>query len=196
MPWELRYRLGRKLASDWRRVTIEATHRHCRVEFRGPVHLGPGFELDMLEYGTFIVGPNVEFRRGFVCQIGGAGRVEIGAGSVFTYNTIIQCTTEMIIGERCVFAQDCVLTDGFHRYRDWTRNTLDQGFDLHPVHIDDGAFVASKCTVHADLGRHCMIGAHSLVNRPIPAYCFAFGTPAKVHDYFGPPDLRPAILDD
>lgn len=195
LPWKLRYGYGRKLASEWRRLTIQMTHRHCRVEFHGPSYLGRGFELDMLEYGTFIVGRDVEFRRGFVCEIAGAGRVVIGDGSVFTSNALIQCTTEIDIGLRCVFGQSCIITDGFHNYRDWTRHLLDQGSDLHPVRIDDGAIVTSKCTVTANLGRHCLIGAHSLVNRPIPAYSLAVGSPARVIEYFGPSEEELAALD-
>lgn len=181
--------------SDWRRVAIEATHRHVRVEFKRPVYLGPGFTLDILEYGTLIVGSNVQFRRGFVCEIAGAGRVLIGDGTVFTSHTLLLCSTEIDIGERAQFGQSTLISDGFHRYRDWTRHLLDQGSDLAPVKIDDGASVAAKSTISADLGRQCLIGGHSLVNRPIPAYCFAVGTPARVKEYFGPPDQRPPDLD-
>ena len=173
-------------------MSIKATHRHCRVEFKGPVRIGPGFELDMLEYGSFIVGENVEFRRGFVCEIAGAGRVEIGDGTVFTRDALIQCTTEISIGKRCAIGQSVLITDGFHRFRDWTQHLLDQGSDLQPIRLDDGAVVTAKSTVYADLGKHCLVGAHSLVNRPIPPYSLAVGTPARVIEYFGPPEEAPA----
>lgn len=194
VPWELRYKLGRKLASDWRRVAVEATNRHVRVEFKGPVYLGPGFTLDILEYGSFTVGRNVEFRRGFVCEIGGAGRVFIGDGTVFTSNSLLQCTTEINIGERCQIGQATLITDGFHHFRDWTKHILDQGSDLAPVTIHDGAVVTAKCTVSASIGRQSVIGTHSFVNRPIPPYTFAVGVPARVKEYFGPPELRPAEI--
>src|SRR5947199_10037455 len=62
IPWYLRYRKGAMWASGLRRLSIMATHRHCRVEFQGPVRLGPGFTLDIPDQGTFIVGPGVNFR--------------------------------------------------------------------------------------------------------------------------------------
>jgi hypothetical protein len=41
LPWALRYRIGARIASTVRRWLVLATHRHCRVEFQGPVFLGP-----------------------------------------------------------------------------------------------------------------------------------------------------------
>ena len=91
---------------------------------------------------------------------------------------------------------DLAFVDGNHRFRDWARHLLDQGYDFRPVHIGDGAIVTSKVSIiGSDIGAHALIGAHSVVTRSIPAYCLAYGTPARVVEYFGPPDQRPAELD-
>ncbi len=174
---------------------IKATHRHCRVEFQGPVRLGPGFTLYIPEGGTLIVGPGVDFRRGFQCEISGTGRVEIGAGSIFTAEALIQCTTSITIGKRCVFGQSVMIADGNHRFRDPSMHLLDQGYDFRPITISDGAVVTSKCTIVNDIGERALIAANSLVNKPIPAYCLAGGVPARVLDYIGPPEKRPAGLE-
>ena len=196
VPWHLRYRVGAKALSDLRRVLVQATHRHCRVEFQGPVRLGPGFALDIPDHGTLVVGAGVDFRRGFVCEISGNGRVSIGAGSIFTSHALIQCSTSIDIGKRAVFGQSLLMADGNHRYRDPDTHLLDQGYDYRPITIGDGAMVTTKCTVLADIGERSVIGANSVVTRPIPAFCLAAGAPARVVDYFGPPDRRPADLVD
>src|SRR5204863_5258142 len=97
LPWYARYELGEHVISRLRQVSVQATHLHCTVEFQGPVHIGPGFHLDIPDAGTLIVGRGVDFRRGFVCQIAGNGRVVIGAGSIFTSNAMIQCSTSIEI---------------------------------------------------------------------------------------------------
>ena len=194
LPWHLRYRVGAKAASDLRKLVVRATHLHAHVEFQGPVRLGPGFQLDIPDRGTLIVGPGVDFRRGFVCEISGNGRVTIGGGSIFTSNMLIQCSTSIDIGRRAVFGQSTILVDGNHRFRDPERHFLDQGYDLAPVTIGDGVLVTSKCTLMADIGEHAVIGANSVVSKPIPPYCLAVGAPARVVEYFGPPDRRPAGL--
>lgn len=119
----------------------------------------------------------------------------IGQGATFTSHTLIQCSTTIDIGERTVFGQATMIADGAHRFRDWTRHMFDQGYDFNPVRIGDNAIVMTKCTIVADIGEGAFIGAHTLVNQPVPAYCFAAGTPVKVIEYFGPPDRRPADLE-
>ncbi|MHB8682289.1 MAG: acyltransferase [Acidimicrobiales bacterium] len=180
LPWYVRYRVGAKFASDMRRLAIMVTHQHCRVEFRGPVRLGPGFALNIPDRGTLIVGKGVDFRRGFVCEINGNGRVVIGDGSTFTSHALVQCTTSIEIGRGCVFGQSLMMADGKHRFGDATMHLLDQGYDYSPLRIGDGSVVMSKCTVTADIGEGSVIGANSVVNRAIPPHCLAGGVPAKV----------------
>ena len=188
IPWRLRYELGGHIASELRRLTILATHRHCRIEFRGPVRLGPGFTLNIPDAGTFIVGRGVDFRRGFVCEISSGGRVTIGDGSYFTSDILIQCTTTIDIGARCGFGQAVLLVDGTHRFRDPTKHLLDQGYDFHPIVIGDGANIMAKCTVFASVGQSTVVGANSVVSRPLPAYCLALGSPARPVESFAPSD--------
>jgi acetyltransferase-like isoleucine patch superfamily enzyme len=139
-----------------------------------------------------IIGPGVDFRRGFVCEISGEGRVEIGAGTTFTSHTLVQCSTSIEIGTRCAFGQSVLIVDGYHRYADPGRHWLDQGYDFRPIKIGDGAGISDKCTIQADIGERAMIASHSVVNRAIPAYVVAAGSPARVVRYFGPPDEGPA----
>lgn len=190
----LRYRVGPRLASRARQFAVEAPHRHCRVEFQGPVRLGPGFSLDIPGNGTLVVGTGVDFRRGFVCEISGGGVVTIGDGSIFTSHALIQCTTSIDIGRRCVFGQDLLIVDGKHRYGHPELHALEQGYDYRPIRIGDGVLVMSKCTIVADIGEGSFIGAHSLVARPIPAHCLAFGTPAKPADFFRSPAQADRVL--
>ena len=194
LPWHAKYLWGSRLSSAVRKTLVGLTHQHCHVEFQGPVRLGPGFSLHIPEAGTFIVGPGVDFRRGFVCEISGEGRVTIGAGSVFTDGALVQCTTSIEIGERCQLGQAIAVVDGFHKFRDHTRHLLDQGYDYRPVRIADGAIILARTTVSADVGRHSIVAANSVVTKPIPDFCLAGGAPARIIEYFGPPELRPLDL--
>ena len=166
---------------------ISVTHRHCRVEFRGPVRLGPGFALYIPDHGTFEVGADVEFRRGFFCEIWGDGRVSIGDGSCFTSYPLIQCSTSIDIGRRCVFGQSVLLVDGGHKFRDPTRHILDQGYDLRPLRIGDGATLMAKTTCFADVGEGTVVAANSVVSRDLPPRCLAMGAPARPVEFFKPP---------
>ena len=48
------------------------------------------------------------------------------------------------------------------------------------VRIGEGTWIGSAAVVMADVGRHCVIGAGSVVTHPIPDYSIAAGVPARV----------------
>lgn len=166
--------------SALRRRRLLLTHPHARIRFEGPVYVGPGTSFHIPATGRLVVGRDVELRRGFTLEIEEAGEVTIGAGCVFTYGVVIQCTTSIRIGERCMFGQDTMLVDGQHRFRDVSRPMLEQGYDWRPLTIGDDAVITTKCTIMADVGERAFVGANSVVTRPIPPFTVAVGAPARV----------------
>jgi acetyltransferase-like isoleucine patch superfamily enzyme len=183
---------GPWLMSWLRRRWVLFRNPHAHIEFQGPVYLGPGFSLDMPRGGTFIVGPGVEFRRGFRAEFAGADtRITIGGGTAFTYGVIIQCASSIEIGQGCLFAQGTLIVDGSHRFRDLERPVGAQGYDLRPLRIADHVGVMSNCTVIASIGERTLVGANAAVTRSLPPFCVAVGVPARVIEYFGPPGQEP-----
>jgi acetyltransferase-like isoleucine patch superfamily enzyme len=53
------------------------------------------------------------------------------------------------------------------------------------VTIGRDTWVGDRAVVMADVGRHCVIGAGSVVTRPVPDYAIAVGVPAKVVGHRG-----------
>lgn len=186
---------GPWLMSWLRRRWVVFRNPRARIEFQGPVYLGPGFSLHMPHGGSFVVGPGVEFRRGFRAELAGPeSRIAIGGGSVFTYDVIVQCGASIEVGEHCMFGQATLLVDGNHRFRELDRPMLQQGYDLRPLRLADHVTVTTKCTIMASIGERTFVGANSVVTRDLPAYCVAVGVPARVIDYFGPAGQEPAEL--
>ena len=192
LPVSIGYRRGPRLMSALRRRWLLLRNPHVRIEFQGPVYLGPGFSLHAPHGGSFIVGPGVEFRRGFRAELAGAdSRITIGAGCYLTYDVIIACATTIDIGERCGLAQATFVADGSHRYRDLEKPFLAQGYDLRPIEIEDDVQIHSKCTIVNSIGRRAIVGANAMVTRPVPPYTVVAGVPARVIDYYGPPGQEP-----
>lgn len=161
------------------------THMHADVRIPKNTRIGPRFHLYMPDGGTFHVAPGCDFRRDFICEISGGGSVTIGPGTIFTSSALIQITTSLTIGNRCVFGQSVMIADGNHRWRDRDRHVLDQGYDYRPIDIADGAFIFSKVTLLNSVGERALVGAHSLVTKPVPAQCLVAGSPARVIEQFG-----------
>ncbi len=49
-----------------------------------------------------------------------------------------------------------------------------------PVAIGRDSWIGERAVIAANVGRHCVIGAGSVVTKPIPDYAIAVGVPAKV----------------
>lgn len=194
LPWRLRYQYGRLAASRWRRRAILLTHRHADLQISDRALLGPRFELWIPGHATLRIGPGCEFRRDFFCEIAAGGVVDIADNVIFTASAQIQISTSLTIGSRAALGQAVMVVDGNHRFRDHTRHLLDQGYDFRPITIGRNAIVMTKTTVMNSIGDGAIVGANSVVTKPIPAYCVAYGAPARVVEYFGPPEQRPDFL--
>ena len=52
---------------------------------------------------------------------------------------------------------------------------------VSPVVIGEGSWLGENvCVCGASIGKHCVIGANSVVTNDIPDYCVAVGAPARV----------------
>ena len=192
LPVRVGYTTGPKLMSRARMAWVRFRNPHANIEFGRDVYLGPGFSLHMPYGGTFRTGDKVEFRRNFRAELGGpASEITIGDGSIFTYDSIIQCDTTISIGRQCTFGQATMMVDGNHRYRDPSRPLLDQGYDYRSLVVEDLVTSMSKVTIINSIGRRAVIGANAVVTKPIPPYTLAVGVPARPVDYFGPAGEEP-----
>jgi len=190
----LSYGRGRLLMSALRKRWIVFSHPRADIRFGPDVYLGPGFSLEIPEAGTFVAGAGCEFRRGFRAEVAGDGRITFGARCVCTYSVLMQCSTSIDVGDRCMFGQSTIVVDGQHRFRDLDRPMLEQGYDFTPIVIEDDATITTKCSIMAGVGRRAFVGANAVVTRPIPPYTVAVGAPARPVDYFGPPGGEPPEL--
>jgi acetyltransferase-like isoleucine patch superfamily enzyme len=168
-----------RLMSALRKRWLILRHPHVDIRFDGPVQIGPGFTLFAPEGGALHVGPYVEFRRDFVAELHG-GTLTIGGGTVFTYGAVVQCSSRIDIGARCVVAHAVTIVDGNHRFRDPDVPVLAQGYDLRPITIGDDATLLAKATIIADVGARAVVGANAVVTKPVPPFTVAAGAPARV----------------
>lgn len=61
---------------------------------------------------------------------------------------------------------------------------IDQGIVQkgQKVSIGDGSYIGINAVIvgNVKIGKHCVIGANSVVTKDVPDYCVAVGSPAKV----------------
>lgn len=88
----------------------------------------------------------------------------------------------VVIENSVLIADKVFITDCSHNFNDIKTSIIEQGISiLGNVIIGEGSWLGENvCVIGARVGKHCVIGANSVVNRDIPDYSVAVGSPARV----------------
>ncbi|MBK9485746.1 MAG: hypothetical protein IPO01_11240 [Chitinophagaceae bacterium] len=79
-------------------------------------------------------------------------------------------------------ADKVYISDNLHSYENVDLPVIDQPIkQTNPVIIADGAWLGENvCVIGASVGKNSVVGANSIVNKDIPDYCVAIGSPAVI----------------
>jgi acetyltransferase-like isoleucine patch superfamily enzyme len=163
----------------WNVLRLHAELAKRQAFARGVMH---GNVLQMLREGRLTVGPQVYFEPG-VWLTSDSGRISIGGGCLLNLNVMIAAVESVSIGEHCMLANGCLVTDGNHRFDDPAVPVPWQGFTTKgPVEIGDNVWLGANVVVTSgvSIGRRSVIGANSVVLTDIPEFSIAAGAPAQV----------------
>ena len=164
----------------WNRGRIHYELARRRAFARWPLH---GNVLEALLDGRLEVGANVLFEPGVWITMPEPARVRIGAGTMFNLDVMVAALGLVEIGENCMFANGCVITDANHRYDDPARPVPWQGFKSKgPTRVGDNVWCGAHVVITSGvtIGERCVIGANSVVTADLPPFSVAAGSPAKV----------------
>ncbi len=109
-------------------------------------------------------------------------KLEIMQGATIGNYNHIYATQSIIIEKNVLTADKVYISDNLHGYEDISMPIIKQPIkQCKPVIIGEGSWLGEHvCVIGASVGKHCVIGANSVVTRDIPDYCVAVGAPAKV----------------
>ncbi len=108
--------------------------------------------------------------------------LKIGRGVSIGNFCHISCVSSILIEDKVLIADKVTIADSSHQYTNIKVPIIEQSFCfLRKVIIGEGSWVADNCSIlGAKIGKHCVIGAGSVVTKDIPDYSVAVGNPAKV----------------
>ena len=142
-----------------------------------------GNVLEMLRDGRLEIGPHVLLEPGVWLTSPAPGRIRIGGGTFLNMGVMIAAVELVEIGEHCMFANGCFVSDAAHRFDDPDRPVPWQGFTSKgPTRIGDNVWCGAHVVVTSGvtIGRRSVIGANSVVTTDIPPFSIAAGVPARV----------------
>jgi acetyltransferase-like isoleucine patch superfamily enzyme len=177
--WLAKWRWYQRSRLPWNRVRLHLELARRQAFARGPMH---GNVLEMLRDHRLEIGPHAYFEPG-VWLTSEQGTISIGGGSLLNLNVMVAALHEVSIGEHCMLANGCLVTDANHRFDDLARPVPWQGFTSKgPTRIGDNVWLGANVVVTSGvtIGERCVIGANSVVTTDIPAFSIAVGAPAKV----------------
>jgi acetyltransferase-like isoleucine patch superfamily enzyme len=178
--WLQKWRWYQRNALPWNRARIHYALARRQAFARWPLH---GEVLEALRDGRLEIGPQVLFEPGVWITMPAPARVRIGGGSFFNLGVMVAALELVEIGEHCMFANGCMITDSNHRFDDRERPVPWQGFSSKgPTRVGDNVWCGAHVVITSGvtIGERCVIGANSVVTTDIPPFSVAAGAPARV----------------
>ena len=178
--WLQKLRWYQRNETPWNRARLHYELARRQAFARGPLH---GEVLESLRDGRLEIGPHVLFEPHVWITMPAPARVRIGGGTMLNIGVMVAALELVEIGEHCMFANGCVITDANHRFDDPSRPVPWQGFTSKgPTRIGDNVWCGAHVVVTSGvtIGERSVIGANSVVTTDIPAFSVAVGSPARV----------------
>jgi acetyltransferase-like isoleucine patch superfamily enzyme len=178
--WGQKWRYYERNSLPWNRLRIHAEFARRRSFCRWPLH---GNVLELLREGRLELGEHVLLEPGVWLTASAPGRIRIGGGTFLNLGVQVAAVELVEIGEHCMFANGCFITDGNHRFDDPDRPVPWQGFSTKgPTRIGANVWCGANVVITSGVtvGDRCVIGANSVVTRDLPPFSIAAGAPAAV----------------
>jgi acetyltransferase-like isoleucine patch superfamily enzyme len=178
--WGQKWRWYERNSLPWNRGRIHWEFLRRGAFVRWPVH---GNVLEALGEGRLEVGEGTLFEPDVWITAPGDARVRIGAGTFLNLGVMVAAHELVEIGDHCMLANGCFVSDASHRYDDLQLPITWQGFDSKgPTRIGDNCWLGANVVVTGgvSIGERCVIGANSVVTSDIEPFSVAAGAPARV----------------
>jgi acetyltransferase-like isoleucine patch superfamily enzyme len=178
--WAQKWRWYERNSLPWNRARIHWELMRRGAFARWPLH---GNVLEAMREGRLQIGPEVLFEPGVWITAPGDARVRIGAGSFLNLGVMVASEQLVEIGEHCMLANGCFVSDANHRFDDPHKPITWQGFQSKgPTRIGDNCWLGANVVVTSgvSIGERCVIGANSVVTHDIEPFSIAAGLPARV----------------
>jgi len=161
-------------------VKIENPHL---VTIEDNVMIGDNCTLNAREDTSLVIRHNVRLcERVYLDTQCPGGYIDVGASSYIGTGTTMFGHRGLEIGDHVLIAQNVTLTPYSHIFDDPNSNIISQGGHMKKVVIGRDSYIGmGVCIMYSgDIGEGSVVGAGSVVVKPIPSYSVAVGCPAKV----------------
>jgi len=147
--------------------------------------IGPGYDTAPVLKGV-VLGDNVLIGRGAWLDISRYtknAKIIIGDKTQIGRFATMSSAEKISIGKKCLLSYNVSVMDHDHNVLDPDISPLDGGItEGKEVIIEDECFIGAHSFIlkGVHLGKHCVVGANSVVTKSFPAYSVIAGSPARL----------------
>jgi acetyltransferase-like isoleucine patch superfamily enzyme len=155
--------------------------RHVSIRkpvcLRGMKHIFVGDRVIVKEYGWIEANP-----------LGDRCLLRIGTGTSIGHFCHIYAARQVEVGNNILMGCGVYIADCTHGYEDISRPVIGQEARfVAPVAIGDGSWIGQHAAIlGVRIGKHCVVGANSVVTEDVPDYCVVAGVPARIVKRYNP----------
>jgi acetyltransferase-like isoleucine patch superfamily enzyme len=178
--WIAKWRWYERNSLPWNRAAIHREFMRREAFVRWPVH---GNVLEALRERRLQVGAGALLEPGVWITAPGTARVRIGQGTFLNMGVMVAAERLVEIGDHCMLANGCFVTDSSHRFDDPSKPITWQGFESKgPTKIGDNCWLGANVVVTSgvSIGERCVVGANSVVTKDVEPFSIVAGAPARV----------------
>ncbi len=178
--WAQKWRWYERNSLPWNRARIHWEMLRRQAFVRWPVH---GNVLEALREGRLQIGAGTLLEPNVWITAPGSARVRIGKGTFLNIGVMIAAEQLVEIGDHCMLANGCFVSDASHRFDDPHRPITWQGFTSKgPTRIADNCWLGAHVVVTSgvSIGERCVVGAGSVVTGDLEPFSIAVGAPARI----------------
>jgi acetyltransferase-like isoleucine patch superfamily enzyme len=178
--WAQKWRWYERNSLPWNRARIHWELMRRGAFARWPLH---GDVLGALRDGRLEIGNDTLLEPGVWITAPAPARIRIGSGVFMNLGVMVAAVELVEIGDHCMLANGCFVTDGNHRFDDPDRPVPWQGFTTKgPTRLGANVWCGANVVVTSGvtIGERSVIGANSVVIADIPPFSIAAGAPARV----------------
>ena len=167
---KLYYLISTKFLGNFRKVGNKAVV-FCPMQIDNPEGISLGNHC-FIHHNSWLMGTAEQEEKGLM----------IGENTVIGHFAHIIAWKNVKIGNNVLIADRVFISDCTHQYKNIITPIINQDIKvLKPVIIGDDSWIGENvCICGANIGKHCVVGANSVVTKDIPDYCIAVGNPARI----------------
>lgn len=183
-------RFGERMYDLWERLEIRAFSLCVRRQLGAcgrKVVIEPPFKFKNLQLVSFEDHVTIK-HYGWISAIDDGDdrywpKILIQAHSSIGMGVTISAVRRIVLGKNVLLARNVYISDHGHAFEDVETPIMYQGVGgVGEVHIGDHTWIGQNACIMPGvrIGKHCVIGANSVVTKDLPDYSVAVGTPARI----------------